>query len=182
MSEINATVVQDGQLAVATVAQSGEIISTGGEIDTTALVQTDNGKQLCVKTYAVGGGGSSDAADKSLSNLTDAGKIQVAHLAMPSETRIELSTGTGNTLYTAPADGYLYFKTGTDGNELNIYVFSNTATSIDDPAIYAYKYSGTYALITIPISKGFKFAYTVSQLTNLYFIYAKGSESEYTPS
>lgn len=56
-NSINAEVLQNGQLAVATVAQSGDIISSGGEIDTTALVQTENGAQLCVKTYDLNGGG-----------------------------------------------------------------------------------------------------------------------------
>ena len=54
------TKMVDGQLSVATVAQSGEIIpeeSRPGEKYTTALVQTDDGPQLCVKTYDLNGGG-----------------------------------------------------------------------------------------------------------------------------
>lgn len=61
-SEKYFTKTVDGQLSVATVAQSGEIIpeeSRPGDKYTTALVQTDDGPQLCVKTYDlnVGGGG-----------------------------------------------------------------------------------------------------------------------------
>ena len=59
-SEKYFTKTVDGQLSVATVAQSGEIIpeeSRPGEKYTTALVQTDDGPQLCVKTYDLNGGG-----------------------------------------------------------------------------------------------------------------------------
>ena len=59
-SEKYFTKMVDGQLSVATVAQSGEIIpeeDRPGEKYTTALVQTDDGPQLCVKTYDLNGGG-----------------------------------------------------------------------------------------------------------------------------
>lgn len=47
----------DGQLAIATIAQSGTIISGRGDETTIALVQTDSGNQLAVKTVLVGPGG-----------------------------------------------------------------------------------------------------------------------------
>lgn len=59
-SEKYFTKTVDGQLSVATVAQSGEIIpeeSRPGDKYTTALVQTDDGPQLCVKTFDLNGGG-----------------------------------------------------------------------------------------------------------------------------
>ena len=59
-SEKYFTKTVDGQLSVATVAQSGEIIpeeSRPGDKYTTALVQTSDGPQLCVKTYDLNGGG-----------------------------------------------------------------------------------------------------------------------------
>lgn len=59
-SEKYFTKVVDGQLSVATVSQSGEIIpeeSRPGDVYTTALVNTDNGPQLCVKTFDLNGGG-----------------------------------------------------------------------------------------------------------------------------
>lgn len=59
-SEKYFTKLVDGQLSVATVAQSGEIIpeeTRPGDVYTTALVQTDDGPQLCVKTYDLNGGG-----------------------------------------------------------------------------------------------------------------------------
>lgn len=57
MSEIDATLVKDGQKVVATVSQSGTIISDPSAVDATALVQTDDGPQLCVKTFEMGEGG-----------------------------------------------------------------------------------------------------------------------------
>lgn len=57
MSKNDTTVVKDGQLAIATVAQTGEFITGPSKIDATALVQTEQGPQLCVKTVNVGGGG-----------------------------------------------------------------------------------------------------------------------------
>ena len=57
MGKIDTNVLKDGQLAVATAPQSGTIISEASAVDATALVQTDNGPQLCVKTVEVGEGG-----------------------------------------------------------------------------------------------------------------------------
>lgn len=57
MSKIDTNVLKDGQLAVATAEQNGTIISDASAVDATALVQTDNGPQLCVKTFEVGEGG-----------------------------------------------------------------------------------------------------------------------------
>lgn len=57
MSELDTNILHNGQLAVATVAQSGEVIQDGGEIDTTSVIQTDNGPQKVVKVLDLGGGG-----------------------------------------------------------------------------------------------------------------------------
>ncbi len=57
MSEINTQILQDGQLAIRTVVQNGTVVSGVSATDTTALVQTAEGKQLCVKTVLVGPGG-----------------------------------------------------------------------------------------------------------------------------
>ena len=57
MSERDITVLQDGQLAVATVEQTGTLITGASAIDTTCLVQTEHGVQNCVKTYRLNGGG-----------------------------------------------------------------------------------------------------------------------------
>lgn len=57
MSELDANIIVDGQKAVATVAQAGEIIESNGVLDANCIVQTAEGKQLCVKTVLVGPGG-----------------------------------------------------------------------------------------------------------------------------
>lgn len=54
MSENNTTVLHEGQLAVSTVVQSGEMIKPGGENDTISLINTPRGKQLCVNAYIIG--------------------------------------------------------------------------------------------------------------------------------
>ena len=57
-SEKYVTKLQDGELAVKTVAQTGEIIDDRpGDKYWTALVQTADGPQECVKTASLGGGG-----------------------------------------------------------------------------------------------------------------------------
>lgn len=55
--ENSTTVIQNGQLAVATVAQTGDILTGTSTIDTTAVVQTADGPQLCVKTVDLNSGG-----------------------------------------------------------------------------------------------------------------------------
>ena len=141
----NATVLRDGQLAIATVGVNGTLVSGASDIDTTALVQTDDGEQLCVKTFPLGeggGGGTSDytdlsnkpqingvtlsgnksssdlsVADTSLSNLTDNGKIKVAHLSSTSSLFDELTVPTNGAEVTAPSDGvyWLAFRLNNGG-------------------------------------------------------------------
>ena len=50
-------VLVNGQLAIATIAQSGTIISGRGDETVCALVSTDSGNQLAVKVYDLNGGG-----------------------------------------------------------------------------------------------------------------------------
>lgn len=57
MSELSPLVIQDNQLAVATVAQTGELITGPSKTDITALVQTDRGPELAVKAVNLNGGG-----------------------------------------------------------------------------------------------------------------------------
>ena len=64
MSKNSATVIKDGQLAVATVPQTGTLVGAASEIDATALVETADGLQLCVKTCEVGGGGGGGTVDQ----------------------------------------------------------------------------------------------------------------------
>ena len=89
MSEIDATLVKNGQKVVATVSQSGTIISDPSAVDATALVQTDNGPQLCVKTFEMGegggGGGGGDLPDNvyTQDNLVAGANISITQVAQP---------------------------------------------------------------------------------------------------
>ena len=108
----NTTVLKNGQLAVATAPQSGTIVSAASEKDTTALVETDDGTQLCVKTVSLGGGGGgggtgdyNDLSNKpKINNVTLSGNKTGADLGLQGATSIvtlttdstELAT---NTIY-----------------------------------------------------------------------------------
>lgn len=87
MSEIDATLVKNGQKVVATVSQSGTIISDPSAVDATALVQTDDGPQLCVKTFDLngGGGGGGDVPDNvyTQDNLVAGTNISITAVPQP---------------------------------------------------------------------------------------------------
>ena len=89
-SEKYFTKMVDGQLSVATVAQSGTIIpeeTRPGDVYTTALVQTDDGPQLCVKTFEMGegGGGGGDVPDNvyTQDNLVAGTNISITRASQP---------------------------------------------------------------------------------------------------
>lgn len=97
MSELDANVLVGSQLAVATLAQEGTIVSGGGEIDATALIQTESGKQLAVKTYSVGSGGeggTSDYADlenkPQINGVTLVGDKSSGDLGLQDATKVAL--------------------------------------------------------------------------------------------
>lgn len=56
-NSLSTQVLYNGQLALATAEQSGTIVGGGGPLDLTCLVQTENGKQLALKTFSLTGGG-----------------------------------------------------------------------------------------------------------------------------
>ena len=123
MSKIDATVLKDGQLAIATVPQVGDIITGPSTIDATCVVRTADGDQLSVKTVSVGegGGGGGGGADTSLSNLTAAGKEVVVNLSMPSSTAENLTFPMTNDIYTAPADGIFQLTIRLSNSYLVLY-------------------------------------------------------------
>lgn len=73
------TELKDGELAVRTLSQSGSIVPEEGKDPkkyVTALVETSSGKQLCLKTLDLNGGGGGGSATwgsitGTLSNQTD---------------------------------------------------------------------------------------------------------------
>lgn len=180
MSKIDATVLKDGQLAIATVPQVGDIITGPSPIDATCVVRTAEGDQLAVKTVSVGegGGGGGGGADTSLSNLTAAGKEVAATMSMPSSVKNELSTaGASGSQYTAPADGYFYIIT-MPGN--------STSLRITTPNLGTGGYVNNTSYGTrffLPVSKGDVMKLedengNLYRIQKLYFVYAKGSEPQ----
>lgn len=170
MSKIDATVLKDGQLAVATLEQSVTLISGASPIDTTCLVQTEDGVQQCVKTFPLGegGGGGGGGADTSLSNLTAAGKEVASSMSFPGDSRISLTVPQPQELITATSDGYMV--AGTSAESMQLFVFPPTATSMDDDAMTNTVFAASSiqaARGNVCIRKGQKFAYTTSDNSSL---------------
>lgn len=105
MSKTETNVLKDGELVVATLPMSGDVIEDGGIVDATSVIQTTDGPQKVVKTYSVGGGGGGGATWGSitgtLSNQTD---LQTALNSKQSTTNIvtlttESTEIANNTIY-----------------------------------------------------------------------------------
>ena len=111
-----------------------------------------------------------DAANKKLKVDTAA----VAHLAMPSNTKVDLTLGANGSTYTAPANGWFCVsKHSTNSNQ--ILELSSTSTGL------GFKYASTGAqgcFVSCPVKKDdiTKCGYTVTGETKFFrFIYAEGS-------
>ena len=127
-------------------------------------------------------GDGNEGANKNLSNLTDAGKIQASHLAMPSDTYDNLTPGSSGDEYTAPADGYFVVGARYDTSHSGfIRLLKENLYSVTG---YIYN-DGALASVVMPVHKGEKVKYNYDHVTTqeyFRFVYAVGSESEYTPS
>lgn len=128
---------------------------------------------------AGGGGGTSSGANTSLSNLTDAGKIQAAHLAMPSDVYDELTVVSSGTEYTAPSHGYFW-----GGASNNVFIL-NTTNNLAQASPSTLRPGEISSFVGgnafLPVSKGQKITFYYFGSPNevaLRFIYAVGSESE----
>ena len=116
-------------------------------------------------------------ADTDLVNINDNGKISIAHNAMPSSTYVTLTAGASSASYAAPADGYFQVEitATTNGGWMAIQAGQ---LNLNIP----YVSSGGNAKGFIPIKKGEScyIWYGNSTLSVVKFVYAVGSESEYT--
>lgn len=176
MSKTDTTVLTDGQLAVATLAQTGTPITGSSVVDATALVETEQGPQLCVKTYSVGGGGGG-GADTNLSNLTNTGKTQAAHLAMPSNVYEELTVPADNQTMTAPADGY--FAAELTATNATYLFLTNTSNGLKNGMQTRYSADMLRAMCIAAKGQEVKIEYyTNSSNISVRFIYAEGSKTE----
>lgn len=117
-------------------------------------------------------------ADVDLINTNNQAKILMASMGMPSNTVTSLSTGTSNTTYTAPANGYFNVQLTTGSNS------GNTMSHVErSDGLRLFGTSSNYANggVLMPVLKGQKIkVWYQSNVTfsKIYFIYAKGSESE----
>lgn len=160
--------------------------STAGTVQIGSYPLLDATGKIVEDRLPSGGSG----ADTSLSNITDAGKIVIAHNAMPSLIYDELTPTSGQT-YTAPADGYFYVLGVTNGSDayIEMYDTSNNEAETDSVRLniaFARTWGSTLPFLC-PAFKGQKFVllyqslvFSYTGFTNLgmKFFYAVGSESE----
>ena len=168
-------------LAKGGLAGAGGVVSVDSELSTTSL----NPVQNKVVTTALNG-----KASKDLDNITNAGKVNIANVSLPSSTYTSLTLEASGTRYTAPADGYYQISKFSSAPYQQLYV-TNTKfyiSGVDGSngvfSVYSSGNSSDVISALIPVCKGDKINiyYTLGGATASFkFIYAKGSESEYTP-
>lgn len=110
--------------------------------------------------------------------LTDTGKIAIAHNASPSATTKSLTLGANGAEYTAEADGWFSLRGNTTSNTgTGINITSNSCSIAS--SFYG---TGNVVGVIYPVYKGQKvnIYYTNVNSTIFRFIYANGSESEYS--
>lgn len=140
-----------------------------------ALVSGTNIKTI--NSTSLLGSGDVTVASTDLNNLSNTGKIAIAHNAMPSGTYEEVTVGATGTQYQAPADGYFAVVSGAATGEDWVCIF-NTTTMLGS---YVQTPIGwDYQKIFIPVKKNdyVQLDYGNVTIRNFRFIYAVGSESE----
>lgn len=120
----------------------------------------------------------SGKADADLGNLSNAGKIASAHLAMPSDIRESVTLGASGTSYTAPADGYFNFRglatvTGQ-------FAYIGDASPFNHCGFQGDAYVNNYVVFTLAVKKGQTIVinYNLGADLSLNFIYAEGAKTE----
>lgn len=96
-SKVDAHVLVGDKLAVATVSVPGEITKSGGAVDATAIINTENGPQKVVKTVLVGEDGESASVIIKSKTIPEATSATVGQM--------RIYAGTTNANYT---HGYIY--------------------------------------------------------------------------
>lgn len=114
-------------------------------------------------------------AGTDLSNLSNVGKVAVAHLAMPSDKWVSLSIPVSMTKLTMPADGYLYsviFASSSSMGMMNMMNGTSFGNMKQVPANSAEK-------MYLPVRKGDVVTveyHDLAQTTSIAFCYAEGSK------
>lgn len=115
-------------------------------------------------------------ANTDLSNVNNTGKSRSAGWAMPSATHTDLTLGASGTTYTAPANGWVYWRfeiLGTGYAEINS----------GSRSLLLHLVNGGQGIHQLPVRQGETFSTNYQNLTfpsytYFRFIYAEGSKSE----
>lgn len=114
----------------------------------------------------------SGKANIALDNLTSAGKVVCAHMAMPSGTYNALTLGASGSTYTAPADGYFAFYT----DSITTSILANYGGLYGNVCVNSSGFSNWNFL---PVSKGVTVILYYGLLgsnSRLFFVYAQGAQ------
>lgn len=122
-------------------------------------------------------------ATTDLDNLTNAGKIVVANLGMPSNVTLPLTLPASNTVMTAPTDGYVSFIKKASASNQYIYLSNCQSDGTGDyVSTNGFSSAANQNLhVYLPVKKNdyFQVGYTAGGATLTFqFTYAQGSESE----
>lgn len=168
------TVTEDGDLAVKTLSVSGTQITGPSALETTTLVQTDDGVELAIKVFPLGeggGGGGGDSGGSSGLGGNDMPSSQYVDLTLPTTERTRHH-------FTAPEDGWFAIDFNRNGsmffwfgNEtkpgIGIYYQQTDSTPVDTVSAYC------------PVSKGdilgVWFGTNPSTVNSFRFYYTNGS-------
>ena len=117
-------------------------------------------------------------AGTDLSNLSNVGKVAVAHLGMPSGNYVDLTWNGHTSSYTAPADGYVLIHGYGAANPLGLSVNSPNGDLIYKNVCIGYESSGSAVGVSVVVAKGQRFTgfYYQGTVTMLRFVYAEGSK------
>lgn len=108
-NELDANIIIDGQKVIATLAQTGEVIKDGGEIDATSVIQTETGKQKVVKVFNLGGGGGGEGIVLQANNNTTINGYQVPQLTAEQITQAYNGLVSGKQVVITDTTGLMHF-------------------------------------------------------------------------
>lgn len=117
-------------------------------------------------------------ADVDLTNVNNSGTSRGAGWNMPSSTYTALTVGASGSTYTAPANGWVIVRSGSDRTNYYIYLQNDTNGFEVNPTAGTPTPFGVSAYI--PVNKGdvFRLSYQNVHFDFFRFYYAVGSESE----
>ena len=121
--------------------------------------------------------GLSGKADTSLSNLSAAGKALASGLGMPSDGYINLKLGAADSIYTAPANGWLVLN-ATANNSSNFIQLKNLTSRITSSDYGTTNTTPLTTFLPVKTTDVINITYASISTTGVIFrfIYAKGAE------